>query len=305
MTNQQKAYVYAIVTVLSWSTVATAFKLSLAHLDLFQLLLYACITSTIVLGIILIWQRNFYLLFSYTYRQNFRSVIAGFLNPFLYYLILFKAYDLLPAQVAQPINYTWAITLTVLSIFILKQRISAMDVIAGLICYAGVLVISMQGDLTTLSNAQPVGVALALVSTLIWASYWIYNIKDDRDPVAALFLNFLVALPMILICCWLFSTVSLDSVVVLTGPVYVGIFEMGLAFVCWSMALKLASNTSKVSNLIFMSPFLSLWFIHIFVGEEIYYTTYIGLILIILGLVIQRWGERAPAIDQESSQKQV
>jgi len=78
----------------------------------------------------------------------------------------------------------------------------------------------------------------------------------------------------------------------LTGPVYVGIFEMGLAFVFWSMALKLADNTSKVSNLIFISPFLSLWFIHTFVGEEIYFTTYIGLILIISGLITQRLGER-------------
>lgn len=292
MTNQQKAYVYAVVTVLSWSTVATAFKLSLAHIDLFQLLLYATITSTILLGSLLIWQGTFRHVFSYTYRQYMRSLIAGILNPFLYYLILFKAYDLLPAQVAQPINYTWAITLTVLSVIILKQQISAMDVIAGLICYAGVLVISTQGNLTTMSNVQPLGVALALASTLIWASYWIYNITDDRDPIAAMFLNFLFALPMILICCLLFSTFSLSSIYLLSGPVYVGIFEMGLAFVCWSLALKLADNTSKVSNLIFISPFLSLWLIHTLVGEEIYFTTYIGLILIISGLVVQRLGDR-------------
>ncbi|HJN53324.1 MAG: DMT family transporter [Pseudomonadales bacterium] len=288
MTNQQKAYVYAIVTVLFWSTVATAFKLSLTYLDLFQLLLYASITSTILLGSLLIWQGKFREIFRYTYRQYIRSLIAGFLNPFLYYLILFKAYDLLPAQVAQPINYTWAITLTVLSVIVLKQRISATDAIAGLICYAGVVVISMQGDLTTLNNVEPSGVALALISTLIWASYWIYNIGDIRDPIAAMFLNFLFALPMVLICCLLFSSLTLDSVYALSGAVYVGIFEMGLAFVCWSLALKLADNTSKVSNLIFISPFLSLWFIHTLVGEEIYFTTYIGLVLIISGLLVQR-----------------
>jgi len=189
------------MTVLFWSTVATAFKLSLAQLDLFQLLLYASITSIVLLAGLLLLQGKFILIFRYTHRQNMRSLIAGFLNPFLYYLILFKAYDLLPAQIAQPINYTWAITLTVLSIIILKQQISAMDIIAGVICYAGVLVISTQGDLTTLNNVEPLGVTLALVSTLVWASYWIYNIKDDRDPVVAMFLNFLFALPMVLIYC--------------------------------------------------------------------------------------------------------
>ena len=103
-----------------------------------------------------------------------------------------------------------------------------------------------------------------------------------------MFLNFLFALPMVLICCLLFSSLTLDSVYALSGAVYVGIFEMGLAFVCWSLALKLADNTSKVSNLIFISPFLSLWFIHTLVGEEIYFTTYIGLVLIISGLLVQR-----------------
>ena len=292
MTDQKKAYAYAVVTVLFWSTVATAFKLSLAYLDVFQLLLYACITSIILLGCLIVWQGKFKRIFRYTARQNTRSLIAGFLNPFLYYLILFKAYDLLPAQVAQPINYTWAITLTILSIVILKQQIGRWDVIAGIVCYAGVVVISTQGDLTTLNKVQPLGIALALVSTVIWAGYWIYDIRDDRDPVVAMFLNFLVALPMILICCLLFSSIALDSFYLLSGPVYIGVFEMGLAFVCWSMALKLAENTSKVSNLIFISPFLSLWFIHAFVGEDIYSTTYIGLALIVAGLVIQRLAER-------------
>ena len=32
---------------------------------------------------------------------------SGFLNPFLYYIILFKAYSLLPAQEALSLNYTW------------------------------------------------------------------------------------------------------------------------------------------------------------------------------------------------------
>jgi drug/metabolite transporter (DMT)-like permease len=107
-----------------------------------------------------------------------------------------------------------------------------------------------------------------------------------------MFLNFLFALPMIMICCLLFSSITLESFYLLSGPVYIGVFEMGLAFVCWSMALKLAENTSKVSNLIFVSPFLSLWFIHTFIGEDIYFTTYIGLALIVTGLVLQRLGEK-------------
>jgi drug/metabolite transporter (DMT)-like permease len=295
LTNNQRAFVYGLVTVLLWSTVATVFKLTLAHLDVFQMLLFACLTSVIVLFIILAVQGKTGQLLTLSRSQHRRSVVAGFLNPFMYYLILLTAYDLLPAQVAQPINYTWAITLTILSIFVLKQKISAMDIIAGLVCYSGVVVISLQGSLTALQSSQTLGVALALLSTIIWASYWIYNIKDDRDPVVGLFLNFLYALPMTVLACLIFSSVDDLSIYGIAGCIYIGCFEMGIAFVTWSYALKLADNTTKVSNLIFIAPFLSLWLVHIFVGEDIFVTTWIGLVLILAGLAIQRM---APANTQ-------
>jgi drug/metabolite transporter (DMT)-like permease len=54
------------------------------------------------------------------------------------------------------------------------------------------------------------------------------------------------------------------------------------------MAMKLTDNTARISNLIFLSPFLSLIFIHFLLGEKILFATFIGLILIILGLCCQR-----------------
>ncbi|MDA0339564.1 MAG: EamA family transporter, partial [Proteobacteria bacterium] len=66
------------------------------------------------------------------------------------------------------------------------------------------------------------------------------------------------------------------------------LFEMGLAFLFWSQALRLAENTSRVSNLIFLSPFISLIFIHEILGEPIHVTTYAGLGVIVTGLCLQR-----------------
>lgn len=50
MRAQQRAYAFGLVTVLLWSTVATAFKLSLRHLSPSLLLLYASSVSLAVLG---------------------------------------------------------------------------------------------------------------------------------------------------------------------------------------------------------------------------------------------------------------
>jgi drug/metabolite transporter (DMT)-like permease len=62
---------------------------------------------------------------------------------------------------------------------------------------------------------------------------------------------------------------------------------MGITFIFWFKALKLSDNTSKVSNYIYISPFVSLVFIHYIVGETIEITTLYGLALIISGILIQ------------------
>ena len=292
MQQQSQAYLLGLAAVLCWSTVAAAFKLSLRYLDPIQLLLYSCLASIGVLALVLRGQGRFGLMFSYSRREYLQSLALGLLNPFLYYLILLKAYDLLPAQEAQPLNYTWALTLALLSIPLLKQKLGPKEIAAGLVCYSGVLVISTRGDLAGLHFSNPLGVALALGSTLIWALYWIFNIRDRRDPVAGLLLNFLFALPFILLACLLFSEFRVSDGRGLLGALYVGVFEMGITYVLWLLALKRSTNAARIGNLIFISPVFSLVFIHLLVGEEIFPSTLVGLGLILGGLLIQKLAPR-------------
>jgi drug/metabolite transporter (DMT)-like permease len=71
------------------------------------------------------------------------------------------------------------------------------------------------------------------------------------------------------------------------ASVYIGLFEMGITFLFWLKALTLATTTAKVSNLVYLAPFLSLFFVHYILHEPVYYTTPIGLILIISGIFVQ------------------
>jgi drug/metabolite transporter (DMT)-like permease len=292
MKNQEKAYLFALLTVLLWSTVASAFKLSLRYLDPVRLLFYASLTSSLVLSAVLMAQGRFSVIFSYSRAQYLHSLKLGILNPFLYYLILFKAYDLLPAQVAQPLNYTWALTLAYLSVPLLGQKLRTREIIAGIICYLGVIVISTRGSVVSFSSFNLLGVSLALASTVVWALSWIFNTKDDRDPVAGLLLSFLFGLPFIFFTSLFVPGPWIPDERGLLGAAYVGMFEMGITFVFWLYALRLSENTARVGNFIFLSPFLSLIFIHVFVGEEILPSTLIGLLFIVTGLMIQGTGKR-------------
>ena len=127
MHQQTRAYLFAGGAVLLWSTVASAFKLSLRHLEPLQLVFFASVISVIVLFAILVVQNKIPSLLQYPKKQLPICLLLGLLNPCLYYFVLFEAYNHLPAQDALSINYSWPIMLVVLSIFILKQRICILE----------------------------------------------------------------------------------------------------------------------------------------------------------------------------------
>ncbi len=288
MNGQRKALFLGLGAVLLWSTIASAFKLSLRHFSPTELLLYSSFFAIILLGGILAYQGKLYQAFQCSRQEYLLSIILGILNPFLYYLVLLKAYDLLPAQQAQPINYTWAITLSLLAVPLLKQKIGWPQWLALLISYFGVVLISTEGHPFSLHFTSPLGVALALCSTVIWALYWIFSTRDSRDPVSGLFLNTLCSLPFIFAYYLLTTPFHMPPLSGLLGAAYIGFIEMGICFVLWLMAMKLTNNTARLSNLIFLSPFLSLLFIHFLIGEHILVSTFGGLLLIILGLCCQQ-----------------
>jgi len=287
--SQKLAYKYALISILLWSTVATAFKVSLKYLSVPELLLYSSLFSAIILFCVILFQRKLNIFKEYI-RKNYQKVfISALINPFLYYFVLFKAYDLLPAQEAQAINYTWALTLTFLSVIFLKQKLTVKDIMAGIICYFGVLIISTKGAPFSLNFSNSDGVLLALLSTVLWSIYWIINTKEKIDPVVGLFSNFLISLPIIFIYFIFTQPLELPEIKGIFAACYVGFFEMGITFLFWLKAMQSAVSTSKIANLIFISPFLSLIFIYFIVGEKIYQSTVLGLSVIIFGLILQQF----------------
>lgn len=195
---------------------------------------------------------------------------------------------MLPAQEAQAINYTWALMLAFLSVPFLKQKLRLADIIAGIVCYFGVLIISTKGEPFSLNFSNLEGVLLALFSTVLWSLYWIFNTKSKIDPVVGLFCNFLFATPLVFLYLFLTQSIQVPNMTGVLGAVYVGLFEMGITFLFWLKAMQNATNTSKIANLIFISPFISLVFIYFILNEQIYISTLFGLLFIIIGLVIQQ-----------------
>jgi drug/metabolite transporter (DMT)-like permease len=288
MTNQGKAYVFAGIAIFFWSTVATAFKIALRHIDFVQLLFIATWTSFIFYLVSATFQRKMALIIRSSLKEYVSSALLGLVNPFVYYLILFKAYSLLPAQVAQPLNMIWPIVLVFFSIPLLRQKIAVRSFLALFISFAGVYLVSSQGKPFRFEIDEPLGIILAAGSSIIWSLYWILNVRDSRNEVQKLLLSFLFAAIYISI---LFPFITDFKNIDLTGTliaVYAGLFEMGITFLLWLKALHLTATTDKISNLVYLAPFFSLILIHIFVGESIFWTTVAGLCLIVGGILVEK-----------------
>lgn len=296
LNSDRRALYYGLCAVLLWSTVATAFKLALRELDVWQLVAYSVCFSCLALFAILWRQGRLALLPRYARETPVYFLLMGLVNPVAYYLVLLRAYDLLPAQQAQAINYTWAITLALLAVPLLGHRLNRRDALALLLGYGGVLVIATRGQVLQLEFDSLEGVALALLSTLVWATYWLVSTRNQRDPVACLCLNFAVAAPVALALCALFSSLAVPGWRALAGAAYVGLFEMGLTFALWSTALRLSSGVSRIGNLIFLSPLASLVFIATILGEPIHPATLVGLALIIPAVLLQQRGNPTPPV---------
>ena len=291
--SNQESLLFGLMAVGLWSTMATAFKWALLYTTPMQLITVATTVSWLFFAMRLAVSGSLRSVMEVPRTIRWRCLILGLLNPGLYYWILFQAYDLLPAQDAMAINYTWGLTLPLIASLFSKVVPTRSEIGLALLSYLGILIIVTDGDLSAFEFTAPRGVLLALLSTVIWGLSWVLNSRfvdtHQLNPEVTLFLNFTAATPIL----WLLTTLS-DGVIALTwasilSGLYVGLLEMGIAFVLWMNALRLTNNPIRVSSLIFLAPPLSLVLITTVLGEPISQSTLLGLVVILLGLSGQQF----------------
>lgn len=289
MNQNTKSIVLASVAVLSWSTVATAFKIALRQLSTFEMLLIATATSLLIFAVLLTIERKWGELRHIPNKMWAYGAVMGFVNPVAYYLILFQAYDMLPAQVAQPANYLWPIVLLVLLAVFNRQPIAPKKYIGMTVSLVGLTLVSFGGKSVT-GYISPVGLALGLGSAFLWATYWLLNekFKGVVSESVGLFLGFLFGMVYLLIG-MIFVPVNIPSTSALLSGIYIGAFEMGIPFVCFGLALRRTSNPALINQLCYLAPFMSLFFISMVLGESISPATLLGLSLIVGGIVYNQY----------------
>ncbi len=281
---ERKALTYGILTILAWSTVSTAFKISLTHMAPMQLIFISMLTASGFLTLYLFFTKGLFEIINYAKKDFAKMAILGIIL-FVYYVLLFMGYERLPAQIAQPINYTWAIVLTLLSVVFLKQKLSLKEFLYILLAYLGVVIIAVGGQ-SIGGSINSLGLICIIGSTILYPVYWLCNKMFDLPSVQGTWGSFVVASILSLLTLLCTNTgMPKDGIV---AGIYVGLFELGIPFILWGLALRLTKKVSRIATLAFVGPFLSLFWINLIIKEPIAISTIIGICIIVIGTFLQQ-----------------
>lgn len=279
--SDRSAVFLALISVICWSGAATAFKKALAYSSPWLVVFYASVISTVVFGLVLAAGKH-----RITRAHVVSGLYLGFLNPFLYYLVLLNAYNGLPAQIAMVVNYLWPVVLVLLSVPLLGQKLSKKGFTGVMLSFAGVAFLALSGGSSF--SISPAPLLLALASTIVWAVYWILNTRSRGNTVAVLFTGFVSGSVYLFVYGVVTGQQFSLHTETLPWILYVGVFEMGVTYILWNTALRRASTTAAVSSMIFLTPFLALIFIQAVVGEKIASSTVIGLVMVAGGILLEK-----------------
>lgn len=285
MKATSKSIMLGAMAVLCWSTVATAFKLALRQMSPFVMLIVASTTALLVFGAWISLRREWHELKNLSIKLWLRFAMMGLIMPVAYYLVLFQSYDYLPAQIAQPVNYTWPIILAVMLSIFGHRPIPAWKFGGMTVSLLGVALISVGGSMGGLDFSVP-GLVLALGSAALWGLYWIVNdsMKDAVSETMSLFLTFFFGSVYLWLGTIYSPLPSLSAEAIFSGA-YIGVFEMGLPFICFGLAIRTTDNPALINQMCYLAPLLSLFFVSTMLGEQILPSTYVGLSFIVGGLL--------------------
>lgn len=295
----KRSYLYAGAAILMWSTMSTVSKLLLAEMDSYKVLCSGMLLATVAMLVINLCSKKWKLMKSYRFTDYLKMALIGLPGITVYYALYYMGAERLPASQAFIINYLWPIMSILFACLILKEKMTVRKILAVVLSFLGVFTVAGK-DLIRFNASSVVGMVFCFGAAVFYGLYTALNKKSSYDKqvsmTVACFTAFLFSLVIVLIR----GENLLISWVQVPGMVWNGVFTIALANLVWALALQ-GGNTAKVSNLAYITPFLSLVWTRLVLKEPIDPISVLGLCLIVVGIFIQLKDGKRKAIKQEES----
>lgn len=281
----KKAYLFAGISILLWSSMATVTKLLLGVMDSYQVLCISSLFAALALLGMNICTGNIKKLRTFQFKDILIVVLIGLPGTLLYNVFLYLGTDKLLASQAFIINYLWPIMSVVFACILLKEKMTARKGIAFALSLLGVVTVA-GSDLMNFQPETALGIALCVLAAVSYGIFTALNQKWHYDKPLSVMLAYFSTFVLTLVINLVRGTpLQLDTFQVL-GLGWNGIFVLAVATTTWAMALD-RGKTAVISNLAYITPFLSLVWTALFLHEQISLWSVAGLVIIILGILIQ------------------
>lgn len=294
----KKSYIYAATAIALWSTMATASKLLLGEMDSYKVLCVSTLYATVAMFLINLCSKKWEIMKGYRLKDYLKMGAIGLPGVFLYYALYYAGAARMPASQAFIINYLWPIMSIVFACIVLKEKITGRIILAVMLSFLGVFTVA-GGDLIRFRADTVVGMLCCFGAAVCYGFYTAINKKSSYDKQVSMTVAVFVACLLSLVIVLARGGDLRIKLVQLPGILWNGVATMALANLAWALALS-EGNTAKVSNLAYITPFLSLVWTFFILKEPIEPMSILGLCMIVLGIFIQlRAGKSKKMPDRE------
>lgn len=282
----RKEYLYAGISIFFWSTTATVTKLLLGSLNSMQIMMVSSLFATLFLLIVNIANGNIKKLKSLRMSDFLWIFGLGMLGIFIYHLCLYVGIDMMDASQAFIINYLWPIMTVVFACIILKEKFTLRKIIAIVLSFAGVIAVTANGNILAIGHKTLVGCVYCVVAAVAYGLFSVLDKKKHYDKSLAMMLYYFFTFAVSFVYIVMTKDYFSMSLAETGGMLWSGIFTTATAYTSWAMALE-RGDTAKISNLAYITPFLSLVWTTLILKEAFNIWSFAGLIVIVAGIFVQ------------------
>ena len=282
----KKNYIYALVTVFIWSTLAAVAKMLLADIPNLETLAISSIFSFVFLLVFNIINGSIRELKKYSLKDYGIMAGLGFLGLFMYSALYYYGLKQLSSQEACILNYLWPIMLVIFSSIILKEKMTVAKGLAMFCSFFGIIILSTGGGSAATGNVTA-GMISCIVAAACYGLFSVLNKKVDYNQNIAMMVIWFVTA----ICAGILGLIT-EEWKPIEGTQWLGMLWLGVvidavAYLLWALALKGDGTTAKIANLAYLTPFLSLVVSAVVLKEQIQMRAVIALIFIVGGILLQ------------------
>lgn len=295
-----------IVSMIIWSVSGIAIKHALAVLPPFTMIVLRFVPSVLIMLVIgLIWRKSpLFGLQRLELRDLPLFLIAGFCQPFLYYLLETFTYDALHSPtIAETLLSTSPLLSPIFAAVLLRERVTKYNIIGIIVSTLGVFALTLVGSTDySIGNYWGILLAFAAVSAAVVDSIMMRKVPAKYSSLSFIFYAQLISL-LFFLPIWFIKegpqaiyqlpmTNDQSQLFVALGCVaYLTIFASVIAFILFCFALRKVGVTQANAFNNIRPAFTALW-MFLFFGEHLPLAKWVGILLIIFGLFVCQYKEK-------------